>query len=153
MNLVDEEERSLPRAPALFRALEDFAQISDAGEDRRDLLEFEIGFVREKPRNRRLADAGRAPENDRGKALRLQHAPKRRAVRQNLILPDDLIERLRSQPVGERTRRFFLHACRLEEIAHALSTHPPGRDAIAGVDFYDPTRARGLDLTLKFRGG
>ena len=51
-------------APAA-RRLEDLLEVGDAGEDRRDLLEMELGLVREEPRDGGLAGAGRAPEDER----------------------------------------------------------------------------------------
>ena len=65
VNLVDEQQRPLPGLRGAPRRLEDFLQIGDAGEDRRDLLEMQIGLVGQQPRDRGLAGAGRAPEDQR----------------------------------------------------------------------------------------
>ena len=47
MHLVDEQQRALPALAAGARLLEDFFQVGDAGEDRRDLLEMQVGFARQ----------------------------------------------------------------------------------------------------------
>jgi hypothetical protein len=63
VDLVDEKQRALSRRAALFRRVEDFFQVGDAGEDRRDLDESEIGLLRQKAGDGGLAGAGRSPEN------------------------------------------------------------------------------------------
>ena len=62
------------------RRLEHLLQVGDAGEDRRDLLEMQVGRLRQQPRHRGLAGAGRAPEDQRAERARRQHA-RQRAVR------------------------------------------------------------------------
>ena len=47
MDLVDEEQRALAHLAALFRRLEDFAQIRDPGENCRQRLENQIGALRQ----------------------------------------------------------------------------------------------------------
>ena len=63
MNLVDEEERTFPGLATSAGSVEHLFEIADAGENRRDLLEMQIGRLRQKPRDRSLTSAGRSPEN------------------------------------------------------------------------------------------
>ena len=83
----------------------DFLQVGDAGEDRRNLLEMQVGFLRQQPRDRGLAGAGRSPEDQRAERARRQHARQRAIRPEQMVLADDLGELLRPQLVGERTRR------------------------------------------------
>jgi hypothetical protein len=62
VDLVDEEQRPLPRLPAQARRLEGLLQVGDAGEDRGELVEVEVGLARQQPRHRGLAGAGRSPQ-------------------------------------------------------------------------------------------
>ena len=110
MDLVDEQQRALPALAPRARRLEHFLEIGDAGEDRRDLLEMQIGFLRQQPRHRGLAGAGRAPEHQRAERARRQHARERAVGAEQMILPHHLVELLRPQLVGERTRRILVEA-------------------------------------------
>ena len=71
----------------------------------RDLLELQIGLVRQQPRHRGLAGAGRAPEDQRAERAGGQHPGERAVGAEQMILADHLGERLRAQPVGQRPRR------------------------------------------------
>jgi hypothetical protein len=105
VDLVNEQERPLPvRAPVLGR-LEDLAQVGHAGEDGAELDEMQVGRFRQKPRDRRLADAGRTPQDQRRQRPGGQHRAERPLGRQHLLLADHLGQRLRPQPVGQRARR------------------------------------------------
>ena len=110
VNLVDEQQRALPGLAAAARLLEHLLQVRDAGEDRGDLLEMQVGRLRQKPRHRGLAGAGRAPEHEAAERARRQHAGKRAVGPEQMILPDHLVELLRAQPVGKRARRVLVEA-------------------------------------------
>ena len=56
-------------------------------------------------RQRRLAGAGRSPEDDRAQAIVLNRLAQRPAGRQHLILADDVVERARPHALGERRGR------------------------------------------------
>ena len=54
------------------------------------------------PRERRLAGAGRSPEDDRLQQVALDRVAQRRARAEQLLLADELVERARPHPLGER---------------------------------------------------
>src|SRR5258708_4209961 len=102
--------------------------MGNAGKHRRNLLEMQFGRVRQQPRHRSLAGAGRSPEHQRAQRAGLQHARQRAVGTEDVILAGDVGQRLRAQPVGQRTRRVLLHPCRGKEIfgfARLLRAHPP----------------------------
>ena len=65
MDLVDEEQRALPRLAQRARLLEHLLQVGDAGEDRGDLHERELGLASQQACHRGLAGTGRTPEDER----------------------------------------------------------------------------------------
>ena len=105
VDLVDEEQRALPGFAARARLLERLLQVGDAGEDRRNLLEMQIGFLRKKPRHGGLAGAGRSPEHQRAERAGRQHAGQHAVGTEQMVLAYDLGELLRPQLVGKRARR------------------------------------------------
>jgi hypothetical protein len=116
---ISSTKSSVPlQRAAAARRLEHFLQIGDAGEDRRDLFEVEIGLVGEEAGDRRLAGAGRAPEDQRAEAAGAQHAGDGALGADEMVLTDDLGQRLRAQAVGERPGRGAFEAGGGEEIGH-----------------------------------
>ena len=115
MNLVDEEERTFPGLATSAGSVEHLFEIADAGENRRDLLEMQIGRLRQKPRDRSLTSAGRSPENQRAERACIEEARERAVRPEQMILPDDLGEPCRPQLVRQRTRRTALEPRRREE--------------------------------------
>ena len=116
MHLIDEQQRALAHFASRARGIEHLLEVGDAGEHGRDLLELELGRIRQKPRHRRLAGAGRAPEDHRAERARLAHARDHAVRSEQMILADDFAERLRPQLVGKRARRFLFKAGGGEEI-------------------------------------
>jgi hypothetical protein len=121
VHLVDEQQRPLPGLAPRARRFECFLQVGDAGEHRGKLLEMQRGRIREQPRDRRLAGAGRSPENQRAERARLQHAGERAVAPEQMILPDHFGEPGRTQLVGERTRRIVFEARGFEQAGTAFS--------------------------------
>jgi hypothetical protein len=80
------------------------------------LLEHEIGLVRQQARHRGLAGTGRPPQDHALQPSAPEHARQRALGADEMILPDDLGKLARPQPVGQRPRRFLLHARGLEQI-------------------------------------
>ena len=127
VDFVDEQQRAHTGTAALARGFEHLLEVRDSGEDRRDLDEFQIGLVRQKPRDGGLAHPRRPPEDQRRQGARRQHDPKRRLRPQHLLLADDLGQRSGSQPVCQRARRLRRL---IEKVGHQsrrrrLSWRPP----------------------------
>ena len=130
MDLVEEQDRARAARPEpLAGALKHLADVLHRRGDRRELLERCAGARRDDARERRLARAGRAVEDRRAHAVLGDREPECRALAQHVLLPDELVERARSQPLRERRDL----ACTLrrsvgEEVPHAVSmlrTWPP----------------------------
>ena len=120
VDLVDEEQRATAHLAAPAGLLEGLLEVGDAREDRRDLFEMQVGLAGQQPRHRRLAGAGRAPEDHGAERAGIQHARERAGLADEMVLSDDLGETGRAQPVGERPRRRLLQPRRLEQIAHLI---------------------------------
>src|SRR4051812_32006006 len=112
MDLVHEEQGPFAHPPALARGLEHLTQIGDAGENRGERLEGETDLLRQQPRHRGLAAAGRSPEDHRRDLAVLEHAADRRLRPDQMVLADDLIELPRPQPVGQWPWRVLLEEAR-----------------------------------------
>ena len=69
-----------------------------------------LGRLRQQPRHRGLAGAGRPPEDQRAERARLEHARQRAVRAEQMVLADHLGELLRAQLVGERPRRVAVEA-------------------------------------------
>ena len=107
VHLVDEQHRLAAGHPALAaRLLDDRADVLDAGVDRRELGERPAGRRGHQVGQRRLAGAGRPPEDHRRRpghpALALDQPAQRRAGDQQVLLADDLVEGARPHPHGQR---------------------------------------------------
>ncbi len=73
------------------------------------------------PRDRGLAGAGRTPE-DQAAERAGTHQPRQRPIwPEKVILAGDLVEALRPQPIGERTRGLVLEASGCEKIRHRFN--------------------------------
>jgi hypothetical protein len=67
------------------------------------LHEARAAFLRQQSRERRLAGARRTPKDERGqRAFALNDAPQKAALADQLSLSDELVERARAHPLGER---------------------------------------------------
>ena len=119
VDLVDEQQRALAGLALALGAVEGLAQVLHAREDGGELLEHEIGLVRQQARHGGLAGTGRAPQDHALQPAAPEHARQRALGADEMILADDLGKLARPQPVGQRPRRFLLHARGLEQICHA----------------------------------
>src|ERR1700760_2867574 len=90
---------------------------------------MQFGRISQEARDRGLAGAGRAPEHQRAQCARLQHARQRAVGAKDMVLADDIGELVRTQAIGQRTRRVLLHPCRGKErgagFAWSFRAHPP----------------------------
>ena len=103
VDLVEEEGRTLSRLRSERpRALEHLPHLLDAGRDRRVREEPRRGAGGDQPRERRLADAGRPPEHERGNAVLRDRAGEETVGADDVVRALDLVERARAHAVGER---------------------------------------------------
>ncbi len=104
MDLVDEKQGALAVLAALAGRLEHAAQVGHAGEHCRQRLEMEIHGLGEQPGDGGLAAAGRPPEDQGAELARLEHPAEGPFRAEQVILAQDLAQRLGAQPFGERRR-------------------------------------------------
>ena len=108
MDFVDEDDRSAAGGPSQALGVgHDLADFLDAGQHGAERHEASLRRVRDDAGERRLAGAGRAPENDRLQEIALDGFAQRLAGREQLLLADELVERARAHPLGQRRRRPF----------------------------------------------
>jgi hypothetical protein len=121
VDLVHEQERAAPLLPPDPRLLEHFLEVGHTGENGGDLLEGQSRLARKQPGDRRLARAGRPPQDDGRYAARGQHPRDHAVGAHEVVLSHDVGQLLRAQPVRQRAGCVLAHACRLEQAGH----HPP----------------------------
>ncbi len=106
VDLVQEEDRALlvpgPHAPGL---LEDLAHLLHAGRDRRVRQKERRGLRRDQPGERRLADAGRAPQDQRRNAVLRDRAAQEAVLADHTLGPLDLVQGSGPHAVRQRRRR------------------------------------------------
>ena len=103
VDLVEEQDRAGASLPEpLARSLDDLAHVLHRGRHRRELLEGLRRAIGDQSRQRRLADAGRTPEDHRRQPVGVDEGPQRPTGGEQVLLADDLVEHPRSQPGGER---------------------------------------------------
>ena len=102
VDLVDEQQRRLAGVPARLGLLVDPAQVGDPRHHRRERDQRLTEPPRQQARERGLAAAGRAPEDDRAELAAGEHAAERRLRAEQMVLADQLVQALGAQPVGER---------------------------------------------------
>ena len=88
-------------AEPVLGPLDDLADVLHARVHRAHRLERLVGRARDEPGDRRLAGAGRAPEDHRREAVTLDERAQRPARREQVALADDLVERPGPQPGRE----------------------------------------------------
>src|SRR5712692_5656206 len=104
MDLVDEEQRPLPGLAPTARGVEHLLEIGDARKNRRDLFEMQVRRLGQKPCDRGLAGAGRAPEDERAQHPGIEQARERAVQPKQVLLAHHFGELTRPQLVGERPR-------------------------------------------------
>ena len=121
MDLVDEEDRAeAVRAEPFACGRDDAADVVDPGGDGGDLLERGAGPLGDDASDRRLAGAGRAEEDHRGRPVLFDRQPERRARAQDVLLSDELLERARSEANREgRVLQLAILRGLGEEVSHA----------------------------------
>ncbi len=106
VDLVDEENRAASDpAPGLLGLGHDRADFLDAREDRAERNEPRPRDLCDEARERGLAGSGRAPENDRLQAVVIDGLAQGTTGAEQHLLADELVERPRAHPLGERRGR------------------------------------------------
>ena len=103
MHFVEEQHGAAPAFGAHgARTFDGFADVLDAGHDRRELHEFRVGAACDQPRERGLARARRPPEDQRMQLTAFERLAQRLARAEHLFLADEFIERARPHAIGQR---------------------------------------------------
>src|SRR5215468_7443777 len=106
MDFINEENRTAGQLRAdLGRVLHHLAYLLDARSDRAERDELRRRAVGDDSGERGLTGAGRPPEDQRGQTVFINQAPQYPSLGEQMILPDEFIERARAHPLGERRRR------------------------------------------------
>ena len=103
VDLVEEEDGPLAELFEVLAGLgEDFADLLDPGRDRVHRLEAALGVVGDDVRERRLARPRRAVEDQRREPVGQEHPAEKFAFAQEVLLPNELVERSRPHPRRQR---------------------------------------------------
>ncbi len=136
MDLVDEEDRSLAGLCPTQASFFDVApQVGHAGADGAERNKVRRGHPGDQSRQRRLSAARWAPEHHRTHAVLLDGAAQLVFRTNQVLLPDELVERARPHPGGEwlvllsrflrgRKERFLRHQL-------TIGTQSSGKDGVA----------------------
>src|SRR5919108_2732760 len=115
VDLVHEQDGS----SELARVGDHLSHIGHAGRDRGQLRDRSFGAIGDDVRDRRLPDAGGAPQDRGPQLVPLDQRAECRPFADRLFLPDDLVERTRTHARSEGSSRF--RSGRLvEEVAHEV---------------------------------
>ena len=105
MDLIDEQDGPLIGEPAqLARLFDELAQLRHPAGDGGHSSEPCLRMLRADRRERRLARAGRPPEDHRRQLSCVDRLPQDAALADDVLLPDELVEVARSHPSSERLR-------------------------------------------------
>ena len=102
VNLVDENDGAGAVLAGAVGIAHDLLNFLDAGEHGGEFDEVGLGDTGDDLGERGLAGAGRAPEDHRGRIIALDLHPQRFAGADQVLLPDELVERARTHAVGQR---------------------------------------------------
>jgi hypothetical protein len=102
VHLVDEEHRAAARTAQCLRLLDGFADVLHARQHGRQHDEVGPRGTGQQPRQRGLAHARRAPQDDRRQPAGLEGHAQRPPGRQQVALAHHLVQRARAQAFGQR---------------------------------------------------
>src|SRR5690349_17154327 len=106
MHLIQEQQRRTALSgTCLARRLDRRADILDSGHNRREGDELRAGGLRDETRERRLAGAGRPPQDERVQLACLDAGRQRLPGTEQVALPDEFGELARPHAVRERAQR------------------------------------------------
>jgi len=126
VDLVDEQDGPLiVHAEPVLGLGDGLAQFGDAGGDGADGLERGPRGRRDDPGERRLAGAGRTPEDERREAVGLGRLAQERTLADDVLLPDRLVKTAWTHPRRERRAGGqLLLAVGFEEV-HGITCYQP----------------------------
>ena len=102
VDLVDEDDRAAAgAASSILRRRHDFLDLFDSGQHRAERDEVRLCQLGDDTGKRCLARAGRSPKDDRLKQIALDGFAKRLAGTEDLVLADDVVERLWTYALGQ----------------------------------------------------
>ena len=104
MYFVHEDDGARAVLPRALRVGHDLLDFLDAGQHGREFDEVGVGHARDDLGQRRLANAGRSPEDERAGVVALDLHPQRLAGREDVLLADKLVKRARTHAIGQRPR-------------------------------------------------
>ena len=133
VHFIDKHQRrTASGAHFSLGGLHGIANILDAAQNGGNCNEWQIESVRHQPGERRLADAGRPPQNHGVRPMILKRNTQRRAGADQMLLPHYFVERLRAHALGERLQHGLAHvgAC-----GCARRPRCSGLSRIAGIQF------------------
>ena len=107
VHFVDEKHRRSTLAMQGFCPIDCRPDLLHAREHGRELDELRPGVMGEHLGKRRLASAGRTPENHGVKAVVLDRLPQRSSLADNRLLSDKFLECAGAHPVSERAESLF----------------------------------------------
>ena len=124
VDLVDEEDSGLPQPVQPLRLLDDFFELLDAGRDGREADAVGAAGARQDPRQRGLAAARRAPEDEGVEAAAGDHLAQQFSRAEQMPLADELLQARRAHPLGQGDRRATLSLRgRVEEFHEKICYH------------------------------
>jgi len=102
MDLIDKDNDALPVDAAAIRLLHDRADLLDTARHSREVDEFRLRPSGDDAGKRRLANAGRPPEDHGGNVVALDKTPQHFPLAKKVFLSDKVLERLRTHALGKR---------------------------------------------------
>src|SRR5690606_32156069 len=123
VDLVAEQDGAATHRTAAGLSLPDnLANARNALRDRAELHERGIRPIRDDPRDGRLAGARRPPEDDAADLVLLDQLPKSQAGREQMLMPNVLVQSARPHASGQRRtpRRTFAVLVRAGRVVAAL---------------------------------
>ena len=103
MNFVDENHRAAAELAGSLGIGHHRLDFLDAGEDRAEGDEIRTGESGDQARQRRLADAGRSPQDQRLQLIALDLHAQRLAGREDVLLADEAFPGVGPHALGKRT--------------------------------------------------
>ena len=88
----------------LAGVVEDTLEIGDTGEHGGNLGKMQFRLGGQQPRDGGFADPRRTPEDQRGKRAALEHEGKAARRPKQMLLPGNIGDKPRPQPLGKRLR-------------------------------------------------